>query len=149
MAAGLIKTSENWGILLVRLALGTIMFAHGAQKVFGWWGGPGFSQWTNLTAPFAEMRPSWLWMGAAALSELVGGAMVIMGLYTRIGAFFISCVMLTAILGVHWKYGFFFKTDGNVGGFEYPMALLGMALALLVHGGGSASIDSQMGGGKK
>jgi len=121
------------------------MFAHGTQKVFGWWGGPGFNQWTSQPAPFQEMRPSWLWMGAAALSELVGGAMVIMGLYTRIGAFFISCVMLTAILGVHRKSGFFI----NAGGFEYPLALLGMALALLVHGGGAASIDSQMAGGKK
>jgi putative oxidoreductase len=145
MAAGLIKTSENWGILLIRLALGTIMFAHGAQKVFGWWGGPGINQWTNQPAPFQEMRPSWLWLGAAAVSELVGGAMVIIGLYTRIGAFFISCVMLTAIAAVHWKSGFFI----NAGGFEYPMALLGMAAALLIHGGGSASIDSQMGGGKK
>ena len=144
MAGGLIKTSENWAVLPVRLALGTIMFAHGTQKVFGWWGGPGFNQWTNLTAPFAEMRPSWLWMGAAAMSELVGGAMVIIGLYTRIGAFFISCVMLTAILFVHRKYGFFI----NAGGFEYPMALLGMAAALMIHGGGSASIDYQMQGGK-
>jgi putative oxidoreductase len=121
------------------------MFAHGAQKVFGWWGGPGLDQWTSQPAPFAEMRPSWLWMGAAAVSELVGGTMVIIGLYTRIGAFFISCVMLTAILAVHWKSGFFI----NAGGFEYPLALLGMAAALLVHGGGSASVDSQMAGGKK
>jgi putative oxidoreductase len=145
MAAGLIKTSENWGILLIRLALGAIMFAHGAQKVFGWWGGSGLSQWTNQPAPFLEMRPSWLWMGAAAVSELVGGAMVIIGLYTRIGAFLICCVMLTAILAVHWKSGFFI----TAGGFEYPLALFGMAAALLIHGGGSASIDSQMQGGKK
>jgi putative oxidoreductase len=145
MPGGLTKTSENWGILLIRIALGTIMFAHGTQKVFGWWGGPGFNQWTSQPAPFQEMRPSWLWMGAAAVSELVGGAMVIIGLYTRIGAFFIACVMVTAILGVHWKSGFFI----NSGGFEYPVALLGMAAALLVHGGGSASIDSQMSGGKK
>jgi len=145
MAAGLIKTSENWGILLIRLALGAIMFAHGAQKVFGWWGGSGLSQWTNQPAPFQEMRPSWLWMGAAAVSELVGGAMVIIGLYTRIGAFLICCVMLTAILSVHWKSGFFI----TAGGFEYPLALFGMAAALLIHGGGSASIDSQMQGGKK
>ncbi len=145
MAGGLVKTSSNWAMPLIRLALGTIMFAHGAQKVFGWWGGPGFNQWINQPTPFQEMRPSWLWMGAAALSELVGGTMVIIGLYTRIGAFLISCVMLTAILGVHWKSGFFI----NAGGFEYPLALLGMAAALLIHGGGSASIDSQMAGGKK
>jgi putative oxidoreductase len=145
MAAGLTKTSENWAIPLIRIALGTIMFAHGAQKVFGWWGGSGFNQWINQAAPFQEMRPSWIWMGAAALSELVGGTMVLIGLYTRIGAFLISCVMLVAILGVHWRSGFFI----TAGGFEYPLALFGMAAALLIHGGGSASIDSQMSGGKK
>jgi len=145
MAGGLVKTSENWAILPIRLALGTIMFAHGAQKVLGWWGGQGFNNWISRAAPFAEMRPAWLWMGAAAISEFVGGALVLLGLYTRIGAFFIACVMVTAILGVHWGSGFFI----NAGGFEYPMALLGMAVALLIHGGGTGSIDSQMQGGKK
>lgn len=142
MPSGLIKTSETWAMLPIRLALGTIMFAHGAQNVLGWWGGPGLNQWTNQTAPFSEMRPSWLWMGAAALSQLIGGPMVVIGLYTRIGAFFIACVMLVAILGVHWRSGFFIKD----GGFEYALSLLGMAAALLIHGGGSGSIDSQMGG---
>jgi putative oxidoreductase len=145
MPGGLVKTSENWAIVPIRLALGTIMFAHGAQKVFGLWGGPGFNQWISRAAPFAEMRPPWLWMSAAALSEFLGGALVLIGLYTRVGAFVIACVMLTAILGVHWSSGFFI----NTGGFEYPLALLGMAVALLIHGGGTASIDSQMAGGKK
>src|SRR5262245_51280070 len=146
MPGGLVKTSDSWAMLLIRLALGAIMFAHGTQKGFGWLGGPGFNKWINQVAPFPEMRPSWLWMGAAAVSELAGGVMVMIGLYTRIGAFFIACVMITAILGVHWKSGFFI----NAGGFEFPLALLGMAVALLIHGGGSASIDSQMsGGGKK
>jgi putative oxidoreductase len=131
-------------MLPIRLALGTIMFAHGAQKVFGVWGGPGLNRWVNQAAPFADMRPSWLWLGAAAFSEFVGGALVMIGLYTRIGAFFIACVMLVAIFGVHWRYGFFI----NENGFEFPLALLGMAVALLIYGGGSASIDSQMSGGK-
>ena len=145
MAGGLTKTSENWAMVPIRLALGAIMFAHGAQKVFGVWGGAGFNQWINRDAPFPEMRPAWLWLGAAAVSEFLGGALVIIGLYTRVGAFLIACVMLTAILGVHWRSGFFI----NGGGFEYPLALLGMAAALMVHGGGSASIDAQMSGGKK
>jgi putative oxidoreductase len=145
MPGGLVKTSENWAMVLIRLALGSIMFAHGAQKVFGWWGGPGLNRWINEVAPFPELRPSWLWMGAAALSELVGGAMVVIGLYTRIGAFFIACVMLVAIFGVHWQYGFFIEARG----FEFALALLGMAGALMVHGGGAASIDAQMQGGKK
>jgi putative oxidoreductase len=129
-------------MLPIRLALGAIMFAHGAQHVFGVWGGPGLNRWVNQAAPFAEMRPSWLWMGAAALSEFIGGALVMIGLYTRIGAFFIACVMLVAIFGVHWRYGFFI----NEGGFEFPLALLGMAMALLIYGGGSASIDQQIQG---
>jgi putative oxidoreductase len=120
------------------------MFAHGAQKVFGVWGGPGLNRWVNQAAPFPDMRPSWLWLGAAAFSEFIGGAMVMIGLYTRIGAFFIACVMLVAIFGVHWPHGLFIEA----GGFEFPLALLGMALALLIYGGGSASVDSQMSGGK-
>jgi len=131
--------------LPIRLALGTIMFAHGAQKVFGVWGGPGFNQWISRAAPFTEMRPAWLWMGAAAISEFLGGALVLIGLYTRIGAFLIACVMLTAILGVHWRNGFF----SDASGYEFPLALLGMAAALLIHGGGTASVDSQLGGGGK
>jgi putative oxidoreductase len=131
-------------MLPLRITLGTIMFAHGAQKVFGVWGGKGLNAWINQPAPLADLRPAWLWMGAAAFSEFIGGALVLIGLYTRIGAFFIACTMVVAIFGVHWKNGFFI----NTGGFEYPFALLGMALALLIFGGGSASIDSQMSGGK-
>jgi putative oxidoreductase len=127
-------------MLPIRLALGAVMFAHGAQKVFGVWGGPGLERWTSQSAPFPEMRPAWLWLGAAALSEFIGGALVLIGLYTRIGAFFIACVMLVAIFGVQWRYGFFIEA----GGFEFPLALLGMAIALMISGGGAASIDAQM-----
>ncbi len=140
MASGLIKTSQSWAVLPIRLALGAIMFAHGAQKVFGVWGGRGLNAWINQPAPFPELQPAWLWMGAAAFSEFIGGALVMIGLYTRVAAFFIACVMVVAIFGVHWRSGFFI----NSGGFEYPLALLGMALTLLIFGGGSASIDLQM-----
>jgi putative oxidoreductase len=116
------------------------MFAHGAQKIFGVWGGKGLTAWVSQPSPFAELQPSWLWMGAAAFSEFIGGALVMIGLYTRVGAFFISCTMLVAIFGVHWRNGFFI----NAGGFEFPFALLGMSIALLIYGGGNASIDSQM-----
>ena len=84
------------------------------------------------------MRPAWLWMGAAALAELIGGALVLLGLFTRLGAFLIVCVMLAAIIGVHWPVFFAPK------GFEFPLALLGIALSLLISGGGQASIDQKI-----
>jgi putative oxidoreductase len=89
------------------------------------------------------MRPAWLWLAAAALSELVGGLLVGLGFLTRVGAFFIACVMLTAILGVHLPGGFFAANRG----YEYPLSLLGMALALLISGAGQASIDRALSGG--
>ncbi len=145
MASGLIRTSPSWAMLPIRIALGAIMFAHGAQKVFGVWRGPGLTNWMNEPVPFPDMlRPGWIWMGAAAFAEFIGGALVLIGLYTRIGAFLIACVMIVAIFGVHWQNGFFINNRG----FEFPLALLGMAVALIIFGGGSSSVDSQIASGK-
>ena len=85
------------------------------------------------------MRPAWLWMGAAAFAELIGGILVLLGLFTRVGAFFIAVTMLTAIIGVHWP-----KFFANNNGLEYPVALLAMAVALLISGGGLLSIDKAL-----
>ena len=131
----LIATVPTWYTLPVRLTLGIIFIAHGAQKVFGMWDGPGLKAITGMPAPLG-LHPSWFWMGAASFSELIGGALVLLGLLTRVGAFFIGIVMIVAIAGVHW--GNFFA---NNKGFEYPLALLGMALALVIAGGGQASLD--------
>src|SRR5688572_10381223 len=98
----LIATSPTWITLPLRLGLGVVMVGHGAQKVLGSFGGPGFGKFVALSAPFDFMKPTWLWLGAAALSELVGGILIILGLLTRVGAFFIFCTMLTAVVGVHW-----------------------------------------------
>lgn len=132
----LIATTPTWITVPLRLALGIIFFAHGAQKVFGMWGGPGWGKFTAGQTPFPFMRPTIFWLGAAALSELVGGLFVLFGLLTRVGAFFLACTMLTAMLGVHW--GSFFLQNR---GIEYTVALLGMSLALLIAGGGQASVD--------
>jgi putative oxidoreductase len=132
----IIATAPTWMTVPLRLALGIVMIAHGTQKVFGYWGGKGFNAFLQNEPPFAFMRPGWLWMAAAALSELVGGLLVLSGLLTRLGALSIAIVMLVAMLGVHW--GAFFV--GNRG-IKYTVALLGMALALIIAGGGQASID--------
>lgn len=141
----LIATSSAWFTLPIRLALAAVMIAHGAQKVLGSFGGPGFKAFTSGNTPFGFMRPAWLWLGAAALSELVGGILIGIGFLTRIGAFLIACTMLTAVAGVHWPNGFF----GSNRGYEYPLTLLAMALALLISGGGQASVDKGLGGGRR
>jgi putative oxidoreductase len=140
----IIATSATWFTLPIRLALAAVMIAHGSQKVLGTFAGPGFNAFTAGNTPFGFMRPAWLWLGAAALSELVGGLLVGLGFLTGVGAFFIACVMLTAIVGVHLPGGFFASNRG----YEYPLVLLAMALALLISGAGQASVDRALGGAK-
>jgi putative oxidoreductase len=72
----------------------------------------------------------------------VGGLLVAFGLLTRVGAFFIACVMLTAVIGVHLPEGFFASNRG----YEYPLSLLAMAVALIIAGGGQASVDKVLSG---
>jgi putative oxidoreductase len=139
----IISTSASWVPLVLRLALAAIFIGHGAQKVLGSFSGPGLAKFTSFPAPFPFMRPAWVWMGAAAFAEFIGGVLLLFGLLTRIGAFLIACTMLTAILGVHWP-GFFGPT-----GMEYPIALLTMCLALLISGGGMASIDRSLSSGRR
>ena len=141
MLRRLTASSPSWVTLPLRLSLGVIFIAHGAQKVFGAFHGPGWATWTSLSqfAPFPFMRPAWLWLGAAAVGELVGGALVLLGLLTRVGAFLIMCSMLTAIIGLHWP-AFFMPM-----GMEFALACLGGALALLIAGGGQLSADRLIG----
>src|SRR5829696_6950530 len=94
----IIATSPTWFTLPVRLALGAVMIAHGSQKVLGSFNGSGFKAFTAGNTPFGFMRPTWLWLAAAALSELLGGLFVALGLLTRVGAFLIACIMLTAVV---------------------------------------------------
>jgi putative oxidoreductase len=86
----LIATSATWFTIPIRLGLAAVMIAHGAQKVLGSFNGPGFKTFIGGNTPFAFMRPTWLWLAAAALSELVGGLLVGLGFLTRVGAFCIA-----------------------------------------------------------
>ena len=141
----IVATSPHWFTMPIRLGLAAVMIAHGAQKVLGTFGGSGFNKFIAGTTPFGFMRPAWIWLAAAALSELVGGLLVGIGFLTRVGASFIACTMLTAIAGVHWSGGFFAANRG----YEYPLSLLAMAIALLIAGGGQASVDRALTGGRR
>jgi putative oxidoreductase len=141
MLRRLTSTSSTWATVPLRLALGAGFIAHGSQKVLGKFGGKGWGWWISQSqfVPFPFMRPTWLWLAAAGLSELVGGILVLLGLFTRFGAFLLACVMLTAIAAL-WPA--FFPPAG----IELPMAMLAMALALLIAGGGQASVDRLISG---
>src|SRR5882724_8420191 len=141
MLRKLTSTTSSWATIPLRLALGISFIGHGAQKVLGSFGGPGFSKFTSFPAPFSFMRPASLWMGAAAFAELIGGVLVLLGLFTRLGAFLIVCVMFTVIAG-QWPK--FFAPEG----MELAVAYLGIALALLITGGGQASVDRLIGGNR-
>ncbi len=141
MLRRLTSTSSAWAMVPLRLALGIAFIGHGAQKVFGTFNGPGWAKWTSLSqaVPFPFMRPTSVWLGAAAISELVGGILVLLGLLTRIGAFLIICVMVTAIATL-WPA--FFAPAG----MELAVVILAVAFALLIAGGGKASVDRMIGG---
>jgi putative oxidoreductase len=138
----LLGTFGSRPLLIVRVVLGVIFFAHGAQKVFGWFGGPGlrgviayFKQALGVPAPLTVL---------AALTEFLGGVAMIIGFLVRPAAVGLIIVMLVAIATVHWKNGFFINwslAPGKGHGYEMNLALIGMALAVLVGGAGAGSID--------
>jgi putative oxidoreductase len=143
----IISTSASWAPLPLRLVMAAVFIAHGAGKVFGTLGGPGLRAFTTgpmAQTPWPFMRPAWLWLGAAAIAELVGGILILIGFLTRVGAFLILCTMLTAVIGVHWKGGFFAPA-----GIEYPVTLAAICLALLITGGGVASVDRGLSSGRR
>lgn len=122
--------------LPLRLVLGVVFIAHGLDKLFGTFGGGGFQA---TAAAFGEMglQPSWFHAALGGGGELVGGILVLLGLFTRFGAFLTASTMVVAILLVHLPNGLFAKD----GGFEYPLSLLGAALTLLLSGAGPISLD--------
>jgi putative oxidoreductase len=138
----LLTTPPAWPLLIVRVFLGVIFFAHGAQKVFGWFGGPGLKGTIGYFQNSLAVPPTLAVF--AALTECFGGLAVFVGLLTRLAALGLIVVMLVAVAKVHWRNGFFLNMSlqpGKRHGFEFNFALIGMALALLVGGGGAKSMD--------
>lgn len=145
-AVMLLSTSAAWSLLIVRLFLGVIFFAHGAQKVFGWFGGPGLKGTIAYFQSALHVPPALAVL--AALTECFGGLAVFAGALTRLAALGLVVVMLVAIATVHGRNGFFLNMSQQPGkghGIEFNLALIGMALALVVGGGGAMSVDGLVG----
>ena len=131
----------NTGLLVARMVFGTVMAAHGAQKLFGWFGGHGLRGTIGFFASQGIPVPLAL---LAIAAEFLGSLGVLVGLFTRVAAFGIACVMVVAIVTLHAKFGFFMNWSGTQKGegFEYHVLALGIALALLVGGAGLWSLDA-------
>jgi putative oxidoreductase len=135
-----LATYPSWSLLVVRLALGVVFFAHGAQKVLGWFGGPGLDGTIKM---FRGMGVPPAATVLAAFIEFFGGGAMILGLLVRPAAVGIMVVMFVAITMVHAKHGFFLNlgVPGKGPGYEYNFVLIAMALAILIGGGGILSLD--------
>ena len=132
--------SMSVGLLILRVILGLTIAAHGAQKLFGWFGGPGV---TKLAQGFAMQgfRPPLLWVGLVILGEFGGGVSIALGFLTPLGAAGVAGAMAMAIFKSHWKNGFW----NSKRGLEFPLALLGMGLAIGLMGAGNYSLDALFG----
>ncbi|HKV87189.1 MAG TPA: DoxX family protein [Candidatus Dormibacteraeota bacterium] len=128
---------EASGLLILRLVVGLILAGHGAQKLFGWWGGPGVAGWTGVMTRM-RMRPPVMWAWVSALGEFGGGLLVALGFLTPVGNFAIVGAMLVAVALVHWPKGFW----NTKGGFEFNLTLIGSAIALALIGPGAYSVDA-------
>ena len=142
----LFKTNNSTAPLVARIALGLVMLPHGAQKALGWFGGHGFSGTMGFFTGTMHIPAVFAFL--AILAEFAGSLGLITGLLSRVAAFGIGTVMVVAILTVHAANGFFMNWFGNQKGegFEYHLLAIGLALIVLIHGAGKASLDALIAG---
>lgn len=142
MAKGGFDTAGLLAPLMLRIPLGLIMMAHGAQKLLGLFGGKGLTATFSFFEKDLGIPPIFTLL--AIIAEFGGGFGVLAGFLTRLSAAGIASVMVGAIYKVHWQHGFFLNMNclpGRGQGFEYDIALLGMALYLMIAGGGRWCLD--------
>jgi putative oxidoreductase len=140
------ETTDSLPQFILRVTLGVVMFPHGAQKLLGqtalgWFGGPGFAGTMNMFTQ--KMGIPAVFAFLVIITESLGSLGLIVGFLTRVAAFGIFCIMLVAIAMVHWPNGFFMNWQGNQPGegFEYHLLVIGIAIVLIIWGGGRWSVD--------
>lgn len=136
----LIQTGNEYSVTFCRLILGIIFFAHGAQKMLGWFGGFGFSGTVGL---FTKMGMPAALAYFVIFVEFFGSLSMIFGLLSRLGGLGITALMLGAIMTVHIHNGFYMNWYGNQKGegFEYHLLVIALAVLIMVRGAGALSLD--------
>lgn len=135
----LLHTSDSLAFLPIRLGVGLVMAAHGAQKLFGWFGGYGLQGTGQFFAENLGLKPGVVMAAMAGGTEFFGGLLLIAGLLTRLAGISLAGTMAVAILTAH-SGAFFASNDG----MEYPLTLLLASLTLAIGGGGALSVDRKL-----
>lgn len=138
LARSLRTDSTSAAPLALRLALGSVFIGHGAQKLFGWWGGGGFQATAQAFENHLGLKPGFLHAALAGGGEFFGGILIVLGLLTRFAAAQAAVIMAVAIWTAHRTA--FFSPEG----MEFPLTLLLVAVALVLSGGGALSIDARL-----
>jgi len=136
LISNVISTNAGFDTLAVRLAAGVIFTAHGAQKLFGWFGGYGLEGTAGWWASIG-IEPGYLMALMAGSAEFFGGLFLILGLLVRPSAIVLALTMVVAIVTVHLENGLFMSNNG----YEFGLALLAISVALAVRGAGSLRLD--------
>jgi len=128
------RSAVDWALLIARVALGVVFMAHGAQKLFGAFGGPGLSGIVGMLGPVGYL---------VTIGEFFGGLGLAVGFLSRFSAASIIVIMLGAVSMVHAKFGFFMNWGGNQGGegFEYHLLAIGSLLTIAIAGPGRFAVE--------
>jgi putative oxidoreductase len=141
MIQKLIATDNDRDLAIVRVVLGVIYFAHGAQKMLGWFGGYGYSGTMGFFTGVMHIPAIFAFLAICA--EFLGGLGLVFGFLTRIAAFGIFTNMIVAIAMVHHQFGFFMNWAGaqKGEGFEFHLLVLAVMTLLMIRGAGALSVD--------
>jgi putative oxidoreductase len=141
MLAYLFYTNPDWIETLIRITLGVVFFAHGAQKLLGWFGGVGLKETMRTMHQFLGLPVP---LGFLAIAtEFFGGAGLMLGLLSRVAALGIAVTMVVAIFMVNGRYGLFLNWFGDRKGhgFEYHLLVIALAAVIIARGSGALSLD--------
>ncbi len=133
----IIESKAGYSTLALRIPIGIIFIAHGAQKLFGWFGGYGL-EGTGGWMESIGLTPGYLMALLAGSGEFFGGLFILLGLLTRPAAVVLSITMVVAIFSVHFTNGLFMSNNG----YEFGLALLAASVSLAVSGAGKLSVDN-------